>query len=75
MGVVIFLPIPLGNVFGAVALMVLGLGHSLEDGWAVAAGWVLSGLTLLYTLLLTWGLAALGEQLWGAAVRLLGLGG
>lgn len=75
MGVVIFLPIPLGNVFGAVALMVLGLGHSLEDGWAVAVGWLLSVLTLLYTLALTWGLAALSEQLWNRGTQLLGLGG
>lgn len=75
MGVVIFLPIPLGNVFGALALMVLGMGHSLEDGWAVAAGWVLSGLTLLYTVALTWGLAALGEQVWQGVLRLLGPGG
>jgi hypothetical protein len=75
MGVVIFLPIPLGNVFGALALMVLGMGHSLEDGWAVAVGWVLSGLTLLYTVGLTWGLAALGEQVWHGVLRILGPGG
>lgn len=75
MGVVIFLPIPLGNVFGAVALVVLGLGHSMEDGLAVAVGWALSGLTLLYTLALTWGLAALGHQLWQAVERWVGLAG
>jgi len=73
MGVVIFLPIPLGNVFGAVALVVLGLGHSMEDGLAVAFGWALSGFTLLYTLALTWGLAVLGHQLWQAAARWMGL--
>ncbi|MEY2731061.1 MAG: hypothetical protein RL584_2187 [Pseudomonadota bacterium] len=72
MGVVIFLPIPLGNVFGAVALVVLGLGHSMEDGLAVAFGWALSGLTLLYTLALTWGLGVLGHQLWQAAARWMG---
>lgn len=64
MGLVIFLPVPLGNIFGAVSLMVLGLGHSVEDGWAVAVGWALSGLTLLYTLALSWGMAALGQGLW-----------
>lgn len=63
MGIVIFLPIPLGNVFGAVALMLLGLGHSVEDGLAVALGWLLSGLTLAYSLALSLGVAALGQQL------------
>lgn len=63
MGVVIFLPIPLGNVFGAVALMLLGLGQSVEDGLAVALGWLLSGLTLAYSLALSLGMAALGQQL------------
>ena len=73
MGVVIFLPIPLGNVFGAVALMVLGLGHSVEDGLAVALGWALSGLTLLYTVGLAWGMAALSQQLWSFFGPILGL--
>jgi hypothetical protein len=66
MGVVIFLPIPLGNIFAALSLVVLGLGHSMKDGLAVAFGWALAGLTLAYTLVLTWGLAALGYHLWQA---------
>jgi hypothetical protein len=73
MGVVIFLPIPLGNVFGGVSLVVLGMGHSVEDGLAVAVGWILSGLTLLYTAALTWGLTALGHQLGEAVARYFGL--
>lgn len=73
MGVVIFLPIPLGNIFGAVALMVLGLGHSVEDGLAVAVGWVLSFLTLLYTVALTWGMAAISHHLWAYIAPWLGM--
>lgn len=64
MGVVIFLPIPLGNVFGTIALVVLGLGHALEDGLAVVAAWMLSALTLVYTVALPWGLATFGQALW-----------
>ncbi len=64
MGMVIFLPIPLGNVVGTVALVCLGLGHSLEDGLAVVAGWVLSGATLLYSMGVSWGLMAFAQSLW-----------
>lgn len=75
MGVVIFLPIPLGNVFGAVALVVLGLGHSVEDGLAVALGWLLSALTLVYTAALTWSLGAFSQHLWAYIGPALGLAG
>jgi hypothetical protein len=74
MGIVIFLPIPLGNVFGALALMVLGLGHSVEDGVAVAVGWLLSGLTLLYSVVLAWGMTALGQHLFQHIAPLVGMG-
>ncbi len=68
MALVIFLPIPLGNVFGTLSLVALGLGHALEDGLAVLAAWALSALTLAYTALLPWGLLVFGERLWGAWV-------
>lgn len=57
MGAVIFLPIPLGNVLPALAVVALGLGLALRDGVAVllAAGLALSA--LLYT-------AALGAGAW-----------
>lgn len=66
MGVIIFLPIPLGNVLGALSLVALGLGHSAEDGLAVLAGWVLSTLTVVYSLALSWGLAIAGQALWAS---------
>lgn len=73
MGVVIFLPIPLGNVFGAVALVLLGLGHSVEDGLAVGLGWLLSALTLVYTAALTWGVGTISQRLWSYLGPLLGV--
>lgn len=72
MGVVIFLPIPLGNVLGAVAVASLGLGHSLDDGLAVVLGWVLTVLTLLYSLGVTWGLTTFGQALWVGVKAYLG---
>jgi hypothetical protein len=63
MAVVIFLPIPLGNVMGVVSLAVLGLGHSMEDGLAVVVGWMLSVLTVVYSLALSWGVWTAGQGL------------
>lgn len=64
MGVVIFLPIPLGNVLGAFSLVVLGLGQSMEDGLAVAVGWLLSAATLVYSALLAWAATLFGYEVW-----------
>ena len=55
MGVVIFLPIPLGNVLPAIAIVLLGLGLALQDGLSVLAGWFVSLLALTYTLALVVG--------------------
>ncbi|MBX9817239.1 MAG: exopolysaccharide biosynthesis protein [Burkholderiaceae bacterium] len=52
MALVIFLPIPFGNVVPAVALLLIGLGLVFEDGLALLAGAALG-------VLLVFGLAAL----------------
>ncbi len=49
MGGVIFLPIPLGNVLPALAVVLLGLGLALGDGLAVIAGWVVAAAAVTYT--------------------------
>lgn len=66
MALVIFLPIPFGNVLPAVALLLIGLGLVFEDGLALLSGAVLGVLLVL-------GLAVLGvsgakwlPQLWAA---------
>lgn len=63
MGIVIFLPIPLGNIMGTAVLVVLGLGQTLRDGLAVVLSLVLGLLTLAYTVALTWGITALWSWL------------
>lgn len=66
MALVIFLPIPFGNVLPAVALLLIGLGLVFEDGLALLSGAALGVLLVL-------GLAVLGvsgaqwlPQLWAA---------
>ena len=64
MGGLIFLPIPLGNVLPALALVLLGLGLAFRDGWAVLLATAAASMALAYTLALglaawTWGLAPL----------------
>ncbi len=63
MAVTIFLPIPLGNVFPAVALLLFGLGLLTRDGLMLLASLALgmAGLSFL-------GLA--GGWIWQAALRL-----
>ena len=46
MAVLIFLPIPFGNVLPAVALVLLGLGLVFRDGLAVLAGLATGGVAL-----------------------------
>lgn len=46
--VVIFLPIPLGNVLPAFSLIALGLGRLLADGWMYATSLALGLLGLVY---------------------------
>lgn len=64
MGIVIFLPIPLGNVFGGLALVAIGLGQCLRDGLWVSIGWIASLLTLAYCGLLALGALTLGQSVW-----------
>ncbi len=49
MGATIFLPIPLGNVLPALAIVMLGVGIALRDGLAVIAGGVVSVVALAYS--------------------------
>jgi len=62
MGGLIFLPIPLGNVLPALALVLLGLGLAFRDGVAVLLAGATAGTALASTLALgaaawIWGLA------------------
>lgn len=59
MGALIFLPIPLGNVLPALALVLLGLGMAFRDGLAV----ILAGVAGLAALAWT---AAVGAAAWAA---------
>ena len=64
MAVVLVLPIPLGNLLPAVALMVLGVGLVFRDGLAVLAGLGLSVLTAGGLLaLVVWGADWLAQGL------------
>lgn len=56
MAVVIFLPIPLGNIFPAVALLLIGLGLVFEDGLALLVGAALGVALLLVIAMVTGGL-------------------
>jgi hypothetical protein len=55
MGIVIFLPLPLGNVLPALAVTVLGVGVSLRDGAAVVVSVVLAGASMGYAVALAAG--------------------
>ena len=54
MAVLIVLPIPLGNVLPALALMLLGLGLALRDGLAVLLAALMAVAALLFTATLGW---------------------
>jgi hypothetical protein len=59
MGALIFLPIPLGNVLPALALVLLGLGLAFRDGLAVILAAVAGVGALAWT-------AAIGTAAWAA---------
>ena len=66
MALVIFLPIPFGNVVPAVALLLIGLGLVFEDGLALLAGATLGVLLVLGLAVLTVSGAQWLPQLWAA---------
>ena len=66
MALVIFLPIPFGNVVPAVALLLIGLGLVFEDGLALLAGAALGVLLVLGLAVLTVSGAQWLPQLWAA---------
>lgn len=57
MGAIIFLPLPLGNVLPALALLLLGAGLAGRDGLAVGLALLVAALALAYT-------AAIGLAAW-----------
>lgn len=59
MGLIIFLPLPLGNVLPALALLLLGAGLAFRDGLAVGLALLVAALALVYT-------AAIGLTAWSA---------
>ena len=64
LALVIFLPIPFGNVLPAAVLMLIGLGLVFEDGLAILIGVVL-GVTLLIVLIaLASGMTHWASELW-----------
>jgi hypothetical protein len=66
MALIIFMPIPLGNVVPATALVLIGLGLVFEDGLAMLAGVVL-GVALVGVLAgLAGGAAHWAPELWAA---------
>jgi hypothetical protein len=63
MALLIWLPIPFGNVLPAFALVMLGLGLAFRDGLAVLAGFLVGGVALAGTTaagLAAWQLGAAG---------------
>lgn len=63
MAFLIFLPIPLGNVLPATALVCLGLGLAFRDGWAVLLALGAASLAVATSLGLLWWTWQLGAQL------------
>lgn len=63
MAFIIFLPIPFGNVFPAVALLLFGLGLLTRDGLMLAASLALGLAGMAF-------LAMAGGWVWGAVTRL-----
>ena len=67
LGVVIFLPVPGGNVLGAACLTLMALADWQDDGLLMALAWLASALTVGYSVALVWGLghwvAGLGSWL------------
>jgi len=52
--VLVVLPVPFGNTAPAIATLVLALGLTMRDGYAVLAGMVLTGIALLIDAVLLW---------------------
>ncbi len=70
MAAIIVLPLPLGNVLPAIALVLLGLGLAFRDGVAVLLSTAMAALSLIYVAAL-----AFGAVHWGGAWLQQGLGG
>ncbi|MDZ7921852.1 exopolysaccharide biosynthesis protein [Rhodoferax sp.] len=66
MALVIFLPIPFGNVVPAVALLLIGLGLVFEDGLALLAGAALGFLLVITLAVLAVSGAQWLPQVWAA---------
>ena len=63
MALLIFLPIPFGNVLPATALVMLGVGLVFRDGWAVLASVVVGVCAVGVTTALAWGVLHAGQSL------------
>jgi hypothetical protein len=63
MALLIFLPIPFGNVLPATALVILGLGLVFRDGWAVLASVAVGVCAVGVTTALAWGVLWAGQSL------------
>jgi hypothetical protein len=66
MAMIIFLPIPFGNVVPATALLLIGLGLVFEDGLAMLSGVVLGVVLLAVLVALAGGAAHWAPELWAA---------
>lgn len=66
MALIIFLPIPFGNVVPAAALLLIGLGLVFEDGLAMLSGVVLGVALLVVLAALAGGAAHWAPELWAA---------
>ena len=67
LALIVFLPIPFGNMAPALAIALMGLGLVERDGLAVLIGWIVSGLSLLLLALVSKavvvGMVAFGKAL------------
>lgn len=66
MAMVIFLPIPFGNVVPAAALLLIGLGLVFEDGLAILTGVALGVVLLVVLAAVVGGAAHWAPELWAA---------
>jgi len=66
MALIIFMPIPFGNVVPAAALVLIGLGLVFEDGLAMLSGVVLGVVLLAVLAALAGGAAHWAPELWAA---------
>jgi hypothetical protein len=68
MGVLIFLPIPLGNLLPALSLVCLGLAATRRGRAAVLLGYLLAALALAWTVALACGATWLASAWWSDAL-------